>query len=121
MSTYTREGNTIYANAEGTDPVKVAVINAKGHLQPSKGMADHRAAVEAFLEGDRLPDEEAPADIDPPAAQVEAPSTKHQAPPCPPEDPTAGDKTPEVIAWWHRYHPEAAAVKYRNRKFAMPE
>jgi hypothetical protein len=42
-------------------------------------------------------------------------------PPCPPEDPAAGDKTPAVIAWWHRYHPAAAAERYKGRKFAMPD
>ena len=42
-------------------------------------------------------------------------------PPCPPEDPAAGDKTPAVIAWWHRYHPEEAAARYKGRRFTMPE
>jgi hypothetical protein len=118
MSTYTREGNIIYfANTIGT-PVKVAVINSKGYLQPAKGMGDHRAAVEAFLEADRIPDDvaEAVAEMQPLPLPV-----RGTIPPCPPEDPAAGDKTPAVIAWWHRYHPEAAAVKYRGRKFAMPD
>jgi predicted RNase H-like HicB family nuclease len=155
MSTYTREGNSIYFTRKGNstaDRFKVAVINAKGYLQPAKGMADHRAAVEAFLEADRIPDEDialAPAAEGGFIAEVtHVPGsngqgeTQQQArdsarsaardltklraetgeiPPCPPEDPAAGDKTPAVIAWWHRYHPEAAAVKYRGRKFAMPD
>lgn len=42
-------------------------------------------------------------------------------PPCPAEDPLAGDKTPEVIAWWFKYHPKEAEEKYKGRKFARPE
>lgn len=42
-------------------------------------------------------------------------------PPCPAEDPAAGDKTPAVIAWWHRYHPKQAAERYKGRRFTMPE
>lgn len=41
-------------------------------------------------------------------------------PPCPAEDPAAGDKTPAVIAWWHRYHPQEAAIRYKGRRFTMP-
>lgn len=42
-------------------------------------------------------------------------------PPCPPEDPLAGDKTPEVVAWWFKHHPKEAEEKYKGRKFARPE
>ena len=38
-------------------------------------------------------------------------------PPCPEEDPQAGDKTPAVVAWWFKHHPEEAALKYHGRKF----
>ncbi len=181
-TTYVREGNTIWTAASANSmPVKVAVINSKGYLQPAKGMTDHRAAVEAFLESDRIP-EDAPPSVDPPAPETRPPSfdvvhnfatldfakefaaefdgsiidepgpafqvrntfpteqyvrqfkkvakewfdmksnTDPDAiPPCPPEDSSAGDKTPAVIAWWHRYHPEAAAARYKGRKFQMPE
>jgi predicted RNase H-like HicB family nuclease len=152
MSTYTREGNSIFFGPIGTPPVKVAVINSKGYLQPAKGMADHRAAIEAFLESDRIPDEDIALE---PAAEggfiaevTHVPGSNGQGeteqearasarsaardltklraetgeiPPCPPEDPAAGDKTPAVIAWWHRYHPAAAAERYKGRKFAMPD
>jgi len=121
MSThsYYRDGNTIYAVepdvTTGHDlQIKVAIINRAGVLQPSKGCSDHLDAIKAFLAD--IGDE-----IEPPAAPVEAPSTKHQVPPCPAEDPTAGDKTPAVIAWWHRYHPGEAATRYANRRFTMPD
>ena len=42
-------------------------------------------------------------------------------PPCPAEDPRAGDKTPEVVAWFFRYRPEEAEARYKGRKFGMPD
>ena len=49
------------------------------------------------------------------------PPLHFHAPPCPVEDPRAGDKTPEVVAWFFRYRPEEAELRYRGRKFTMPE
>lgn len=56
------------------------------------------------------------------ASKVEKPETSKVVaiPPCPDEDPLAGDKTPAVIAWWFKYKPAEAAAKYKNRKFQMP-
>jgi hypothetical protein len=47
--------------------------------------------------------------------------TGYNIPPCPPEDPMAGDKTPEVVAWWFAHHPEQAAARYAGRKFQRPD
>lgn len=116
---YLRDGNTIFAVE--IDPTtghdvshKVAVITKAGQLQPSKGCAAHREGIEAFLAdiGDEIA---APA-----GQEVDAPSTQHEVPPCPPEDPASGDKTPAVVAWWYQHHPEQAAKRYQGRKFERP-
>lgn len=116
---YSREGNTIlFAESENMTPAKVAVINKAGVLQPSKGMGSHLEAIKAFLAdiGDEI---EEPAAEDPPSAILDPRSSS--IPPCPAEDPAAGDKTPAVIAWWHRYHPQEAAARYKGRRFTMPD
>ena len=33
-------------------------------------------------------------------------------PPCPPSDPNLGMKTPAVVAWWFKHHPEQAKARY---------
>lgn len=39
-------------------------------------------------------------------------------PTCPlPCDPRLGDKTPSVVEWWFKNHPELAAKKYAGRRF----
>lgn len=54
------------------------------------------------------------------AEAVKVPPKPKAVPPCPEEEPLAGDKTPAVIAWWFKHHPEEAAAKYRGRKFQPP-
>lgn len=49
------------------------------------------------------------------AAEVET-----MIPPCPEAEPSMGDKTPAVIAWWFKHHPTEAAARYANRKFELP-
>jgi len=61
-----------------------------------------------------------PVPVDPETPPLERPAgavTRSAIPPCPDEDPQAGDKTPAVVAWWFKHHPQQAAVKYHGRKF----
>jgi hypothetical protein len=67
-----------------------------------------------------------PEVVKPAAKPRSKPAPKAEAkvdniPPCPPEDPMAGDKTPEVVAWWFSHHPEQAAARYAGRKFLRPD
>jgi hypothetical protein len=50
----------------------------------------------------------------------EAEPLGHNIPNRPPENPMQGDKTPEVVAWWFKYHPAKAALKYAGRQFQHP-
>jgi len=70
------------------------------------------------------PEPERPGEtgLDPaPPKEIPGKSKLDTIPPCPPEDPTHGDKTPEVVAWWFKHKPEEAEVKYAGRKFTRPE
>ena len=125
---------------------KVAAIDDEGHLRMARGQAEaHKEAVEKFLEeSGELEDEEedgvtsaAPVDgkkppvdrdgdpkvlpMPPPVADRVSDTFPKPAsdsiPPCPPEDPSHGDKTPEVIRWWYRHHPEEARTRYEHRKW----
>ncbi len=91
-------------------PYRVAHIDGSGRLRMEKDMKDHRDGVKAYLAeiGD---EEEAPEPAEAVAGGI---------PPCPPEDPRAGDKTPAVVEWMFRYHPEDAAKRYAGRKVTLP-
>ncbi len=55
---------------------------------------------------------------------VPAPSDKPPlmgVPPCPEEDPAAGEKTPAVVEWWFTHHTAEAVVKYQNRRIVLSE
>ncbi len=139
--TYTREGNDIFVTVYGLpgggapqfpETVKVAEIDEDGNLQMTKGQAKkHREGVEAFLaaSGDEIPDPDLALKIANPLHMVDTESgavTRLEGadlgiPPCPPEDPGAGDKTPAVVAWWFKHHPEEAAKRYEGRRFTRPD
>jgi len=131
---YSRAKNDILFSSDPAliAPHKVAVIDKNGELRMAKGQAEHREAVEAFLrsEGHESPPEQPLPDRGRQTAQALAGAharvemarqpignpSSGDIPPCPPEDPTAGDKTPEVVAWWFKYHPKKAGEKYAGRK-----
>jgi len=96
------------------DGEKVGFIHPNGKLQMLKGQSAHRPAIEAFL-GLEPAAPAAPAEV----KDAPAKKSKGEIPPCPPMDPTAGDKTPEVIAWWFKYKPDEAAVKYAKRRYVL--
>lgn len=107
---YTREENDIWA-VDGEERERVGFIDEDGSLKMLRGMAkSHREGVERFLEESGETEEPEPEEKD-----------DGTVPPCPPEDPMAGDKTPAVVAWMFRYHPEEAAKRYENRKFTNPD
>ncbi len=111
---------------------KIGFLRPDGKIQMTPGNAEHRAALETFLKIDAaqpvntpLPQ---PDPLPAPKKEKKAPSSSKLSaprselssiPPCPPEDPYAGDKTPAVIAWYFKYKPDEAAEKYKNRKFTI--
>lgn len=130
MSTnYTREGSEIFADEGGDEPVSVARFLNTGKLRMQPNQKHHREAVEAFLKesgAEIKPSEDEDVrvthplhSLNPQTGEVKRLEGKG-IPPCPPEDPSAGDKTPAVVRWWHTHHPEGAAQKYAGRKFKMP-
>jgi hypothetical protein len=105
------------------DGEKIGFTRPDGSLQMAPGMKTHRDTLKAFIAGDSTPAaeeiDEAPAAEEPEEPEVVVKSKKG-IPPCPPQSIEAGDKTPEVIAWYFKYHPEQAAIRYANRKFTKP-
>lgn len=99
------------------DGEKVAMIDKNGHLKMAKGHAAKREDIQAWQDA-QVEIEEAPEEQAEP--EPRKPVKDKGIPPCPPSDPRAGDKTPEVVAWWFKYHPKEAESRYANRKFTRP-
>jgi hypothetical protein len=103
---------------------KIGFLRPDGKIQMTPGNAEHRAALETFLKIDAAQPVNTPL---PQPHPLPAPKMEKKAstalstsiPPCPPEEPEAGDKTPAVIAWYFKYKPDVAAEKYKNRKFTI--
>ena len=101
---------------------KVAFIKPDGKFQMLPGKAELRGRIEAWMETN--PDSNVgpstpPAELTKPKPKAKVIDNLEVIPPCPEMDPRMGDKTPAVIEWWHTYHPEAAAEKYKNRRYSL--
>jgi len=105
-----RAENNIFLDGE-----KVGFIRPDGSLQMAKGQTAHRPAIEAFLGHDSP---ETPKES-PNLPIPKSPNPSSSIPPCPPMDPMSGDKTPAVVAWYFKYKPEEAAVKYSKRRYTL--
>lgn len=102
--------------------VKVATGNADG-FRMTKGNADHKEAVAAFLGVEDAPEKPLTAAEIAGIAQGAAMATvrKTKDPVCPIKGAIdAGDKDPEVVAWWYDNHPELAEKKYASRRLINP-
>lgn len=116
--TLERRENDIYDGEE-----RVALIDINGHLKMTKGNAEKREQVEAWLderEMDEALEAAKAAGGQVPDAKAEKPAKSGEIPECPAEDVMLGDKTPAVVAWWFEHHPEQAEEKYKNRKVVRP-
>lgn len=114
------------------DGEKVASFLDDGTLRMARGQSEIKPDLMLWLatQGELSTaaaeqEEEAPAEDEPateetpePVAEVTKPK-KGSIPPCPPMSIEAGDKTPEVIAWYKKYKPEEFATKYKGRRFTI--
>ncbi len=111
------------------DGEKVAAIHEDGTLRMAKGQSAVKPDLMLWLASEgQLPTPAASNDDEPEAADEsevepeEAPAPKlkkGEIPPCPPMTIEAGDKTPEVIAWYKKYKPAEFAEKYKGRRFSI--
>jgi hypothetical protein len=112
------------------DGEKVAAIHEDGTLRMAKGQSAIKPDLMIWLASrGQLPTPAANNDAEPDdyepnteAEPEEAPAPKlkkGEIPPCPPMTIEAGDKTPEVIAWYKKYKPAEFAEKYKGRKFSI--
>lgn len=86
------------------------------HLRPARSEAGKSARKTVPV---KAPAKTGPSARTETPPQVKTPA-KAEIPPCPEADISYGDKTPAVVAWWFKHHPEEAAAKYKDRKFELP-
>lgn len=126
---------------EGDD--KLAFINETGNLQSTRGNADRKHEITDFIDWHAAHDPAEPISDGPDGGQGEpdtgglpqaeggeadfAPHETKDAgidevtPVCPvAEDPSLGDKTPAIVAWWFKNHPKIAEKKYTGRRYQKP-
>ena len=119
------EENEILCTEEGKPCYKVAVIDKNGDLRMSKGCAEHKEGVTAYLEARESaiahePEPEPTIVIPAPEVSAKALMEKRLEvgnepliPGAPPQD-HRGDKTPEFARWLIANRPEEAAKRYSS-------
>lgn len=111
------------------DGEKVASFQEDGTLRMAKGQSAVKPELMLWLANqndlpqpapaaEQVEEEEQPEDETPTPAPAEKPK-KSAIPPCPEMTIEAGDKTPEVIAWFKKYKPEEFEKRYKGRRFKL--
>ena len=107
---------------------KVAAIHEDGTLRMAKGQSAVKPDLMVWLASQgELPTQAAATEPEAeeeyatePEPAAPAPKLKKgEIPPCPPMTVEAGDKTPEVIAWFKKYKPAEYEAKYKGRRFKI--
>lgn len=120
------EDSTIYEGDKA-----IGEILADGTPKLARGHHTKRQAIEELLAGRSWeaagqPEEsrETPNGVqgEPATGSVSVPHETKGSLASPPQgSPQAGDKDPDVIAWWFKHRPDEARERYKNRSFAGKE